>query len=614
MTVLIERTWTDAWKRPRTVAPAARRAVLAAMRLEPGVEQRAAGAVLLGRAGAAIRPAAELVLEDGTSLGRVTSLPRDLPHGYHQLRRGALGDQLLLAAPPRCPLPADPRAWGWAVQLYATRSEASWGIGDLADARRLGTWSGSLGASALLVSPLWAVNPGPLPEPSPYYPSTRRFRNPIYLSLPEVPGYAEHAAELAPVAAAAADLNRVPAIDRARVVAAKLTALERIWATWVRSGRDDPELRRYRAARGEPLEQWGVFAALCEEHGPGWRLWPAELHDPGGAAVNRAARRLADRVSFHVWLQWLLGLQLGAAAGAAPLIGDLPVGFDPGGFDAWAWQSLLADASIGAPPDPFNPAGQRWDVPAFSPQRLRAAGYRPFIETIRSALAGHRGLRIDHVLGIFRQWWVPDGASPADGAYVRQPTDELLAILAIESHRAGAIIIGEDLGTVAPGVRRRLASANVLSTRLGLFERRPARFWPRRSVASVTTHDLPTIAGLWTHDDLADQARSGVKPNRRAHAVLQRRLRELAGVADTASLPEVVLRAYAALGGAPSVLALASLEDATLERRRPNLPGTDRRQRDNWSRALPKTLDALERDPFARRLARTIGRARRSGP
>jgi 4-alpha-glucanotransferase len=474
----------------------------------------------------------------------------------------------------------------------------------------LADWSAQLGAGALLVSPIGASNPAPEPEPSPYYPSSRRFRNPLYLALEEVPGYAALAAELEPLGREAQALNGRPAIARGRVQAIKLAALERLWRARHVIGQRDSAFAEFTAAQGAPLRQWCVFAALSEELGPGWLHWPRELRDPGATAVHRAAERLADRVGFHSWLQWLLDRQLAAASRATPLIGDLPVGFDPAGFDAWAWQALLAPASIGAPPDVFNPAGQRWGLPPFTPHRLRLAGYRPFVETIRSSLAHSGGLRIDHVLGLFRQWWVPDGADPADGAYVRQATDELLAVLAIESQRAGAIVIGEDLGTVAAGMRRRLASANVLSTRLGFFERRPPTRWPRRSLAAMTTHDLPTVAGVWTGEDLADQARAGVAPNARGLARLRGRLSVLAGVADDAALKEVVVRAHAALGAAPTVLAQATLEDALLEPRRPNLPGTERAQRDNWSRSLPASLEGIERDPFVRRLARAIGTGR----
>jgi 4-alpha-glucanotransferase len=605
----VERAWTDAWGRRRDTPRHAADAVLAAMQTEPGEMRRAATVVAVARRGQSIAPAGELVVEDGTSLGRVTVLPRDVPYGYHRLLRGS-SEQLLLVAPQRCPLPDDLRGWGWVVQLYAARSERSWGIGDLADLRRLAGWSAQLGAGALLVSPLGAANPSPDPEPSPYYPSSRRFRNPLYLSLEEVPGYASLAAELAPLARQARALNERQAIDRVRVQAIKLAALERIWRALDTGSGRDRELAQFLAAKGAPMRQWCVFAALSEELGPGWTRWPVGLRDPAGTAVGKAAERLTERIAFHAWLQLLLDQQLAAASRATSLIGDLPVGFDPGGFDAWAWQALLAPASIGAPPDVFNPAGQRWGLPPFVPHRLRLAGYAPFVETIRANLAHGGGLRIDHVLGLFRQWWVPDGAAPADGAYVRQPTEELLAVLAIESHRAGAIVIGEDLGTVAAGVRRRLASANVLSTRLGFFERRPPARWPRRSLAAITTHDLPTIAGAWTGEDLDDQARAGIVPDVRAMARLRARLSVLAGVPVGRPLREVVLRAHAALSTAPPVLAMATLEDALLDPRRPNLPGTDRAHRDNWSRALPATLERIEQDPFVHRLARTMGEGR----
>jgi 4-alpha-glucanotransferase len=604
----VEPAWTDAWGRRRATPQPAIDAVQGAMPADPGELQRAAASVVLARRGQPVTPPGELISEDGTSLGRVATLPRDLPHGYHRMRRGRR-EQLLLVAPQRCPLPAELRSWGWVVQLYAMRSERSWGMGDLADLRRLAAWSAQLGAGALLVSPLGAANPAPDPEPSPYYPSSRRFRSPLYLALQEVPAYASLAAELAPLAREALALNARPIIDRARVQAIKLAALERMWRVRAGGG-GDPGLAEFVAAQGDALRQWCVFAALSEELGPGWTRWPAELRDPDGAAVRHAADRLADRVAFHAWLQLLLDRQLAAASRAVPLIGDLPVGFDPAGFDAWAWQALLAPASIGAPPDVFNPAGQRWGLPPFVPHRLRAAGYGPFVDTIRANLAHAGGLRIDHVLGLFRQWWVPDGASPADGAYVRQPTEELLAVLAIESHRAGAIVIGEDLGTVAPGVRRRLASANVLSTRLGYFERRPPARWPHRSLAAMTTHDLPTLAGAWTGADLDDQARAGLVPDRAGLSRLRARLTALTKASDDAPLAEVVLRAHAALGAAPSVLAMATLEDAQLEPRRPNLPGTVRAQRANWSRALPATLERMEHDSFIGRLARTMGSGR----
>jgi 4-alpha-glucanotransferase len=605
-------TYVDAWGVRRSVPPRVRDAVLAAMGLDPATPPRSGSVepVRLGRPGQAMTPAADLVLEDGSRLGRVDRLPRDLPVGYHHLRRDG-EDQLLLVAPARCHLPTGMRAWGWAAQLYAVRSRRSWGIGDLGDLRRLADWSAGLGAAAILVNPLGAANPGPLPEPSPYYPSTRRFRNPLYVAVEEVPGSDLAPGELASIARAARQLNADRRIDRSAVLGLKIPALERIWAA---GGARQPAVRErlaaFEAAGGEPLRQWATFAALVEVHGPDWPTWPAGLRHPHASAVAAAARKLGDRVAFHAWIQWLLDIQLAAAGSAGvDLIADLPIGFDPAGFDAWAWQGQLAlDVTIGAPPDPFNLAGQDWGLPPFVPNRLRQAGYTPFIETIRATLRSAGGLRIDHVLGLFRQWWVPRNSTPADGAYVAMPSDELLAILAIESHRAGAIVIGEDLGTVAPGVRRRLAAANILSMRLAYFERRPPTKWPRATLAAVTTHDLPTIAGLWTGADLADQQRAGVPPDARAAKRLMTRLSTIAVVSVGAALEEVVLAAHAAIAAAPSVLAVANLEDALRVRERPNLPGTMEPARDNWSAALPASLEAIRRDPFVARLARALRR------
>jgi 4-alpha-glucanotransferase len=576
------------------------------MRLAPGEAERAAAAVVVAAPGDRLARPGEVVSEDGVELGQVARLPRELPIGYHRLRRGAR-EQLLLVAPRRCPLPPDLRAWGWAAQLYAVRSRRSWGVGDLADLRRLATWSRSLGSGALLISPLAAANPGPDPEPSPYYPSSRRFRSPLYLAVEEVPGFGDLAAELAPLVEEARRLNDQRAIDRRAVQAIKLRVLERLWA------RTDPrraaELERFRAERGQALRRWGVFAALSEQYGAGWQGWPAALRDPEGAGVRRAGRALAERAAFHEWLQLLLDRQLAVAGREERLIADLPLGFDPGGFDAWCWQPLLAAASLGAPPDRFNPDGQRWGLPPFVPARLRLARYAPFAETIRSVLGHGGGLRIDHVLGLFRQWWVPDGGAPRDGAYVRQPAEELLAVLAIESARAGAIVIGEDLGTVPPGIRRRLAAANVLSTRLAYFEARPPGRWPRRSVAAVTTHDLPTLAGTWTGADADDREAAGLDRGARAGALLKARLARVGSIgAEEAKLADVLLAVHRAVAAAPSVLALATLEDATLDPRRPNLPGTSREQRDNWSRALPRTLEELQQDPLVRRLAEAMTR------
>ena len=606
----VELSYVDAFRNRRTVSPAARAAVQRA--LGPEVLGAANPVRVVRRSGARVDPAAELILEDGSSLGRVDRLPRDLPYGYHRLVADA-GEQLLLVAPRRA-FPPPERRWGWSAQLYATRSRSSWGMGDLGDLRTLADLVRGSGAWALLVNPLNAPNPGPQPEPSPYYPSTRRFRDVLYARIDEVPGAQRLASELAPLATAGRALNAERRIDRGQVLALKRGALDRIWQA-TRGTADADGLGRYRVARGPALRRWAVFCVLSERHGPGWRSWPEELRDPESASVARVQRDDAGEVAFHEWVQWLLDRQLAEAADrGVALVNDLPVGFDPGGFDAWDWQSVVADgASIGSPPDSFNPNGQDWGLPPFAPQRLRSAGHGPFVETVRAALQHAGGLRIDHILGIFRQWWVPRGSTADGGAYVRYPADELLAILAIESERSGAIIIGEDLGTVEAGVRRTLRTNGVLSTRLAYFEPRLEAI-PHLAQASITTHDLPTVAGVWSGADLAHLEEAGIPHDRSAERRLRVRLAQLAGVSGTASVEEVSDLVHARLAASPAALVTATLDDALGVAERPNVPGSGASDRGNWSLALPLSIDRIANVPGFRRLASIFAASQRSLP
>jgi 4-alpha-glucanotransferase len=598
---LIQDSYIDAHGVAREVAPDVRAAVVAAM----GLDEGDADAVAVVRRGARLPGAGELVLEDGSSLGRTESVPVDAPYGYHRLLRGDGGEQLVITGPGRCHLPPGLRAWGWAIQLAATRSRSSWGIGDLADLRELGAWSAGAGAGFLAVGPLGAPNPGPEPEPSPYYPSTRRFGSPLHLRIEEVRGAERVGDELAELAEAGRALNDERRIDRARVAALKMRALERIWAM----GPDRSAFDPWRAERGASLERWAIFVVLTERLGAGWHRWPEEFRDPSAAAVARVAQEHADRVAFHAWIQWCFDRQLADASAPLFRVADMPVGVDPGGFDAWDWQASLAmDASVGAPPDRFNAAGQIWGLPPFIPHRLRQAAYRPFIETIHAQLRHAGGLRIDHVLGLFRLWWVPSGQDPSRGAYVRSHTDELLEIVALESHRAGAVVIGEDLGTVPAGVRDELRRRRLLSTRLALFERVEPAGYPQQAFAGVTTHDLPTIAGTWSGTDLHDQAASGVIPDRAGLALLRSRLARAAGVAADASLDELVGRLHRRLAAAPPMLVAATLEDALHVEERPNVPGTVPPHRDNWSLALPAPIEELSNDPRVRSIVEALRR------
>jgi len=301
-------------------------------------------------------------------------------------------------------------------------------------------------------------------------------------------------------------------------------------------------------------------------------------------------------------------VQLAAASADVAIVHDLAVGFDPDGADAWEWQDVVAPGmSVGAPPDEFNRRGQDWGLPPFDPWRLRAAAYRPFVETVRSAFRHAGGLRLDHVMGLFRLFWVPHGTGPSEGTYVRYPAAELLDIVALESHRAGAWVVGEDLGTVEDEVRRELAARHVLSYRLFWFEDGDPASYPERALAAVTTHDLPTVAGLWSGADLAAQQGAGMDPSVESAAALRARVAQVAGAADDAPVDEVVAGVYEALGRAPSLLLAAGLDDALSVEERPNMPGTVD-QWPNWSIALPASIEEIKADPRPRAIAELLNR------
>ena len=544
---------------------------------------------------------AEIELEDGTILDADDRLPADLPLGYHRLRFTGT-DQVtkLIVTPGVCHLPKNLKVWGWSAQLYATRSYRSWGMGDLADLRELGRWSArDLGAKILLVNPLQATLPIVPQERSPYFPSSRQFLNPLYLRIEEIPGAAMNV-DLERLAAAGAELNKESQIDRDAVFKLKKDALGYLWT---RSSRDS-RFERFCRKRGKALTVFATFCALAEHHGSGWHKWPEEYRSPHSAAVARFAEHYASRVDFFRWLQWLLDEQLRRAAAEIPLMQDLPIGVDPDGADAWAWQDVFAGTvAVGSPPDEFNTQGQNWGLPPFVPWKLRAAGYEPFIQTVRAALRHAGGLRIDHVMGLFRLYWIPEGIDSGNGAYVRYREDELLGILALESTRAKAYIVGEDLGTVEESAREKLAAARVLSYRLLWFEEDHPRKYPKAALAAVTTHDLPTVRGLWSGSDLSTQKRLGLKPNEKGTLEIRDRLRSMTGLAEDAPVEEVIRRAYRLLAQAPCAIVSATVDDALGVENRPNWPGAAEH---SWSFALPQSLEELQSNPLASDIAAAL--------
>jgi 4-alpha-glucanotransferase len=553
--------------------------------------------------GPPIERPAEVILEDGAELRVTRALPPDLPLGYHRLHPSDGGATTrLIVVPDRCHLPPDLRVWGWTAQLYGTRSADSWGIGDLADLRRLAEWSRTLGAGVIAVNPLHAPLPIPHQNPSPYFPSSRRFANPLYLRIEEVAGFDAADPVLAEAAAAGRALNAERSIDRDRVWELKRAALEHLWSGFT----GDPSFEAYCDTASVDLNRYAVFCALAETHGTEWRDWPREHRRPDTPPVIRFALEHADRVRFHEWVQWLLDGQMARAGAALPVLADLAIGVDPGGADAWIWQDVLApDIRVGAPPDEFNLLGQDWGFGPFVPWRLRAAGYQPLVDTLRAALCHTGGLRIDHVMGLFRLFWIPPGGTPADGAYVRYNEQELLDIVALESVRARAWIVGEDLGTVEDHVRAWLSERGVLSYRLVWFEPGPPESFPEQALAAVTTHDLPTVAGLWSGADEEAQRKIGLPVNEAGTLALRQRLAGVAGVAPDAPAGEAIAGAYRRIAAGPTMVVTATLEDALEVPERPNMPGT-LDEWPNWRLALPKTVEEIEADPGVAALAAEI--------
>ena len=545
----------------------------------------------------------------GRRVGRATfELPRDLPLGYHRLcaRSGQAVSRAHLVVTPRwlgLPAHADrERQWGFATQLYSLRSAGTWGVGDLTDLTDLAVWSASeLGADYVLINPLHAAEPRAPLEPSPYLPSSRRFFNPLYLRVERVAEYAALAAD--DRATVAGLLASLPAwsgpqdpVDRDAAWTAKRKALDLVHAVPRSAGRE-LDFAAFRRREGAALTDFATWSLLAEEHGNDARTWPEELRRPDSRAVTDFAAAHPERIDFVCWLQWLLDEQLqqaqAKATGAGMRLGvmhDLAVGVHPGGADAWRLQDTYArGVSVGAPPDPYNQVGQDWSQPPWRPDRLAELGYQPFRDLIGAVLRHAGGVRVDHVIGLFRLWWIPPGRPADEGTYVRYDHAALIGVLALEAHRAGAVVVGEDLGVVAPEARDFLASRGLLGTSVLWFEYDadggplPAEQWREWSLASVTTHDFPPTAGYLVGDQVRLQHRLGLLEGdlddelATARAQVDRWLGEVGRrglLPDGADTDDVVraLHRYVAL--TPARLVCVALTDAVGERRTQNQPGT----------------------------------------
>jgi 4-alpha-glucanotransferase len=532
-----------------------------------------------------------------------TAGPGGRPSPRSPLRAETTAPGAAAGSGPLTPQPHG-RSWGFAVQLYSLRSRQSWGYGDLGDLADLATWSATdLGAHFVLINPLHAAEPLPPLSASPYLPMSRRFTSPLYLRIEDIPEYASlTAGDRVRIDSLAAPLRARNAtselLDRDAVWRAKRAALEIIYRQPLSLARR-AQFGAYQAREGQDLADWALWCALAEIHGPDWRTWPPQLRTVRNAEVSPERARLDSQVQFHAWLQWLAEGQLAGAQQAARAAGmrigiirDLAVGCHPGGADAWAWRDVLVEGvSVGAPPDEFNQLGQDWNQPPWHPERLAGQGYAPLADLIGASLRHAGGLRVDHVMSLLRLWWVPAGLSPDRGTYVRFDHQAMVGQLTSQAVAAGALAIGEDLGTVDDWIRDYLAGRGVLGTSMMWFERGPdgeplpPGKWRRNCLAMVGTHDVPPIAAFVTGEQVDLRFRLGLLTRsyqaERAEAesavAAWRDALAAEGLVPAGRLPgpaEFTVACYAFLARTPALLVGVSLADAVGDRRPQNIPGT----------------------------------------
>ncbi len=531
----------------------------------------------------------------------------------------------------------------WA-NLYSLRSDENFGHGDLGDLRVLVGFAAEEGAAFVGLNPLHVLgNRGD--DVCPYAPRTRLYRNPLYLRATDVPEFAASNAARARFAALEPRLQalrRAPSLDAAAVEQALfevLRPLHRDFAGAAAPGRRQA-YQDYREGQGEHLERFAAFQALADLHGGDWRRWPAACRTPDGEGVRAVWRDGRAEADFHAWLQFELDSQLQRAAEACRSAGmaiglyaDLALGSAAGGFDTWAHPELFASGvSVGAPPDGFSPSGQDWSFPPASPIALARNGFAYWRRTLEANLRGAGALRIDHALGLRRLFWIPEGSPPSEGAYVRYPERQLLAVLAEVSRGSRALIIGEDLGTVPAGFSQAIQSCGLLSSRVLLFERdadgrfRGADDWPRACLATANTHDLPPLAGWLSGDDLAlrrdvghiadDATRDRLARERddevdalRARLVADAHLEPGTRTADATSWHAAITRL---LCDTPAALVGVSLDDLACERTPINVPGVGPSRHPSWVRRMRTTVRTLIDDAAVAEVMASVPAARRS--
>jgi 4-alpha-glucanotransferase len=592
-------------------------------------------------------------------------LPEDLPPGYHRLEidleHAGREDCALIIAPPKCFEPAElargDKLWGVAVQVYALRSENNWGIGDFSDLAELLRLAAGAGAGFVGISPVHALFPSDPMLYSPYSASSRHALNVLFIDVAavlEVQG-SRRAQALMADAGFRARLSQARAatqVDYAAVAGLKMAVLEAAFERFrtehlARHTARAAACRAFLRERGEPLRLHTLFDALdvhfrrLNGTGAGWHSWPEEFRSPRSEAVRRFAEQHADEVDFHGYLQWLAAEQLGAVRALASelglsvgLYGDYAVGVNASGSETWSDQSLYCTgAAIGAPPDPLGPGGQEWGIPPQDPRELRRTAYAPFVALIRASMRACGALRLDHVMALFRQWWVPRGMKSAEGGYVHYPLEELLGVVALESHRNQCLVVGEDLGVVPDEIRRALPQFGVYHYKVVLFEKKAGEFvapadYVRHALAAVTTHDLPTLNGWWSGHDIDIWERLGfyadesVGVNARSERQLDRQslLRALQREnlwPDAGAVPEYsaalgrAIHAY--LGKTPTALVTVQLEDMIGMLEPVNVPGTST-EYSNWTRRMTASAREIFARPEVREMAAAMVASRQVRP
>lgn len=564
-----------------------------------------------------------LVLEDGRDLSQsvrcvssVLLVGDDVPMGYHTLSVSDgvhSADSTLITAPQRIPLPqsvADHPRWGWMAQLYSVRSKDSWGIGDFCDLQRLLTDAASKsGADFMLINPIHASEPVSPLTPSPYFPDSRIFLNPIYIRPEDIPEFARLDSDdrsriadlLAKIAPTDADVN---VLDRDGCWANKQKALRIIHDQVELTPERAEKFKEFVQSGGEELEGFALWClAYC------W--WGAPTQDegswfrresPSSPSIQDLKQEHPDDFDFCLWMQWMADQQLSAAQRSSKAAGmsiglmeDMAVGVNPLGADVWSHPSRYASgATVGAPPDAFNQQGQNWMQPPLDPNQLRKSGYRAYRQLVHGMFAHCGAIRIDHALGLFRLWWIPSGAPASQGTYVYYDHDAMLSILAIEATRVNGIVIGEDLGVVPKFASKALADRGVLGTIIEWFEQKDGEFVdPARyrayALAAVTTHDLPPTAGYLDYEHVRLREDLGLlvtspeefeRSARQEHAAMIRFLvahgwlsPQLAAD-EEGHLQEIVEAMHRAIVHSPCLLRVAALVDGVGEQRSQNQPGT----------------------------------------